>query len=246
MVADESIAKAFNEAIATGVEPDLPALASQFPPDRQALVAAQLIALDTLWRRTAARSERKAADYLAMFPEHAEVIRLVVSESTGTTDLTGASDDPQRTLSVDETREAPSATKSGTGTSGSGTSATGPSRTGSSGSTTTNGIELVGQYELMEKIGGGGMGVVYKARQRGVDRIVALKLIKNSAHSSQERERFLREAQAAGKLDHPNIVAYRESFLTSNQLIIVMEYCEGNFICKCLCFGSSRRSRLPH
>jgi serine/threonine protein kinase len=227
MVADESIAKAFNGAIATGVEPDLPALASQFPPDRQALVAAQLIALDTLWRRMAARSERTAADYLAMFPEHAEVIRLVVSESTGTADPTGASDDPQRTLSADETREAPSATKSGTGTSGSGTSATGTSRTGSSGSTTTHGIELVGQYELMEKIGGGGMGVVYKARQRGVDRIVALKLIKNSAHSSQERERFLREAQAAGKLDHPNIVPVHDFGEFEGSPYMAMSFVDG-------------------
>jgi serine/threonine protein kinase len=217
MIADESVAKAFNGAIAAGDEPDLPALASQFTPERQALVAAQLIALDTLWRRTAGRSERTSADYLALFPDHTDVIRLVVSESTGIADLTGASDDPQRTLSADETREAPSTTKSGSGIS----------RPGPSGSTTTNGIELVGQYELIEKIGGGGMGVVYKARQRGVDRIVALKLIKNSAHSSQERDRFLREAQAAGKLDHPNIVPVHDFGEFDGSPYLAMSFVDG-------------------
>jgi serine/threonine protein kinase len=222
MVADESVAKAFNGAIAAGDEPDLPALASQFNPERQALVAAQLIALDTLWRRTSGRSERTSAEYLALFPEHTDVIRLVVSESTGTADLTGASDDPQRTLSVDETREGPSTTKSGTTKSGSGIS-----RPGTSGSTTSSGIELVGQYELLEKIGGGGMGVVYKARQRGVDRIVALKLIKNSAHSSQERERFLREAQAAGKLDHPHIVPVHDFGEFEGSPYMAMSFVDG-------------------
>lgn len=87
--------------------------------------------------------------------------------------------------------------------------------------------QRIGQYDLLEEIGRGGMGVVYKARQRGLNRLVAVKMIL-SAHASQtERARFRLEAEAASQLQHPNIVQIHEVGTQDNTPYMAMELVEG-------------------
>ena len=69
-----------------------------------------------------------------------------------------------------------------------------------------------GNYELLEKIGQGGMGVVYRARQNTLDREVALKLLAAGPWASEDFiARFRREAQSAARMEHPNIVTVFET-----------------------------------
>ncbi len=85
-----------------------------------------------------------------------------------------------------------------------------------------------GKYVLLGELGRGGMGVVYRARQHGLDRVVALKTLPPSAGAMPEaRQRFLREARACGKLKHPNIVAVHEVGEAEGLPYFAMEYVEG-------------------
>ena len=84
------------------------------------------------------------------------------------------------------------------------------------------------RYELMEKIGSGGMADVYKARDILLDRIVAVKILHSSfAEDNDFIIRFRHEAQSAGKLSHPNIVGLYDVGCDSDVHYIVMEYVEG-------------------
>jgi eukaryotic-like serine/threonine-protein kinase len=85
-----------------------------------------------------------------------------------------------------------------------------------------------GNYELLEEIARGGMGVVYKARQRGLDRIVAVKMILVERFAGKQSvQRFRGEAAAAGVLRHPNIVAIHEIGMHEGQHFFSMDYVEG-------------------
>jgi WD40 repeat protein/predicted Ser/Thr protein kinase len=100
---------------------------------------------------------------------------------------------------------------------------------------------LFGDYELLEEIGHGGMGVVHKARQKSLDRIVALKLLLFGPHAPPESvKRFRAEAVATAALQHPNIVAIHEVGFCAGQHFIAMDYVEGQ------CFSALiRGSPLP-
>jgi serine/threonine protein kinase len=84
------------------------------------------------------------------------------------------------------------------------------------------------QFEIIETLGRGGMGVVYKARQRQLDRVVALKILSPSlSRDPAFAERFAREAKALARLNHPNIVTVHESGVAGNFCYFVMEYIDG-------------------
>ncbi len=83
-------------------------------------------------------------------------------------------------------------------------------------------------YEIIEEIGRGGMGVVYKARQSGLKRLVALKMIISSIHASDEQiGRFRAEAQAVAKLHHENIVAVYDVGEFEENPFLALEYVDG-------------------
>jgi WD40 repeat protein/serine/threonine protein kinase len=83
-------------------------------------------------------------------------------------------------------------------------------------------------YELLEEIGRGGMGVVYKARQVQLNRIVALKMILSGSHAcADELARFRLEAQAIGRLQHPNIVQVHEVDDHQGTAYLSLEYVDG-------------------
>lgn len=88
--------------------------------------------------------------------------------------------------------------------------------------------QKVGKYDVISKLGEGGMGVVYKAKDPLIDRVVAIKKMTGQfAEDPEARERFLREARAVGRLQHPNIVSIYELGLEGNSPYMVMEFLEG-------------------
>ncbi len=93
--------------------------------------------------------------------------------------------------------------------------------------------------EILGTLGQGGMGVVYKARDPGVDRVVALKVLTEQT-SADARERFKREVTLTSKLRHPNIVRLYKVGQVKGRLFLCMDYVEGKTMKELVAEGASQ------
>jgi len=138
-------------------------------------------------------------------------------------------------------------TIAGTGTrtiSGSGSQAVRPAPGGPG---VGEGAERIGRYEILEELGRGAMGAVYKARDPQIGRTVAVKVVLTAnlspAEMDEYKQRFYREAQAAGQMSHPNIVTIHDiAEDASGHPYLVMEFIEGTTLDRLLFPGSERLS----
>jgi tetratricopeptide (TPR) repeat protein/tRNA A-37 threonylcarbamoyl transferase component Bud32 len=99
------------------------------------------------------------------------------------------------------------------------------------------GIPSVPEYEILESLGEGGMGIVYKARQTGLNRMVALKMIAAEHVSGAQRRRFKVEAESTGRLQHPNIVQVFAIGEHEGRPFLAMELVEGGTLANLFAAG---------
>jgi serine/threonine-protein kinase len=186
------------------------ALAGWSGPGRETLLV-ELIALEAELRRDAGGSP-DPREYLGRFPGDAGAVARAFAENGSGPDpacrFTGH-DDPEATVSLSREGSGPSPAPAGAGPL------------------------VFGDYELIEEVARGGMGVVYRARQQCLNRVVALKMILSGAYASaEETRRFRLEAELAANLDHPNIVPIHEVGEHEGHVYYTMKLVDGGSLAR--------------
>src|SRR5579871_5391561 len=101
--------------------------------------------------------------------------------------------------------------------------------------------QTIDHYKLLEKLGAGGMGEIYKAEDTRLHRTVAIKILSPAVASDPERrKRFLQEAQAASALNHPNIITIYDIVSEGDTQCMVMEYVAGKTLREMIPAGGLR------
>lgn len=107
-------------------------------------------------------------------------------------------------------------------------------------------LQDFGPYQILDRLGEGGMGVVYKARQKGLGRVVALKVLIPGEHaSSAQVDRFVNEAKASAKLSHPNIVPVYDFGVHEGRHYFTMQFIEGKTLEQMLARDPTTYTRRP-
>jgi serine/threonine protein kinase len=107
-------------------------------------------------------------------------------------------------------------------------------------------LSNIGRFELIERLGVGGYGSVWKARDKELDRTVAIKIPRQGGMSTDEQEKFFREARAAAQLRHPNIVSVHEVGRDGDSIYIVSDFVRGVTLGDWLTASSSPRVNRPN
>ena len=102
----------------------------------------------------------------------------------------------------------------------------------------------IGDYEILDELGSGGMGRVFRVRNVISDRVEAMKVLLPDLVGRQDlAARFLREIKVLAALNHPNIAALRTALTADNQLVMIMEYVEGQSVARSPGAGAHRNCR---
>ena len=191
----------FEDAWSAGALPAIEAYLAESSEPERALLLRELLRLELLFRRRGGETPQPA-DYLSRFPEHTAVIHEVFAEApAGTSQAEGA--DAAGRVTPPQRGSTPVA----------GRPASASQRTVRDGSEPPGDSAAPGEwpavpgYEILGELGKGGMGVVYRARHRGLERVVALKMIRAGAQAgAEDLARFRSEAALQAQLQHPNVV----------------------------------------
>jgi ribosomal protein S27E len=237
----DDVCDRFEAAWKAGQRPPLDAYLGDLPEEHRGRLLQELLAVELSYRR-AASEQPEHDEYLRQFPQYGREIEAAFQTTPpaeksqaeeGTIESSGASRRPLRVCCphcrnpievFDDTPLARIVCSScGSGFSLVGDEALAYKTTGG----TPHRRQNVGRFELIEQLGFGGFGAVWRAHDTRLDRTVAVKIPRKGQLTPDETEKFLREARAAGQLEHPGIVSVHEVGLEDDLVYIVSDFVEG-------------------